>query len=245
MEISTVKTEIAWTELVEAFHGLLKEDKSLLKYLVKDRGISTKTIKKFKIGKFPTNIADFGRRFNIDLKAMRENDLIWNVSESQFSHYPVVIPITDVWGEHLAIGCRTLLSEEERRILNIPKYKNSKYKKTHHLFALDKAIDGIREKNEVIVVEGYFDAISAHQYGMNNVVATCGTMFSQTQLMLLSRYTDNIQLMFDSDEAGKINSERVVNKFANIGFDTHVKITISRCPDGYKDLDEYLRSVEE
>ena len=88
------------------------------------------------------------------------------------------------------------------------------------------------------MVEGYFDAIMAHQKGICNVVATCGTLFSFRQLIVLLRYTDNICLLFDNDDAGHTSANRVMQKLSNSEVNLEYKFT----PDGSKDLDEFLRS---
>ena len=72
-----------------------------------------------------------------------------------------------------------------------------------------------------------------------NVVATCGTIFHERQLIILSRYTDNICLLFDNDAAGHRSAKNVMSKLRN--FDSDISLMCKFTPDGYKDLDEYLR----
>jgi DNA primase len=233
--------------LADVCHDLLYCDRPLYEYL-KERSISASTIKKYKIGAFPQ---DLRRLFNrISAKELVKNGIIWNAVKSQFNTpclYPIVIPIRDPYGKTVAIGCRTVLSDPERKKIEIrtgdatPKYKNSEYKKTQYLFGLDKAISAIRAKDSVFIVEGYFDVISAHQAGIKNVVATCGTLFSRHQLIVLSRYTNNICLLFDNDGPGRLNARKIKGR---IGKDEVVKMNI-RCrftPEGFKDIDEYIKS---
>jgi DNA primase len=177
---------------------------------------------------------------------LMENGIVWNAYESPFKYgndkeiyYPIVIPIQDVDSNVVAVGCRTLLSDEERKPLGVPKYKNSEYKKTSYLYGLNYAIDAIREKDVVFVVEGYFDVIACHQAGIYNVVATCGTIFSKRQLMILSRYTNNIVLLFDNDVPGHTSANKVMQKMKDeerISANLVCRFT----PEGYKDIDEYL-----
>jgi DNA primase len=171
---------------------------------------------------------------------LKKQSIIVNASHSPFKLYPIVIPVRNVSGKSIAIGCRTLVSEEKRKQLGIPKYRNSIYKKTSHLFGLDMSVSDIRKANKVFVVEGYFDAITAHQAGIKNVVATCGTIFSERQLIILSRYTENICLLFDNDDAGRRSAKKVIEKLRY--FDDSIKLTCSYTPDGYKDLDEYIKN---
>ena len=240
-----------FNKLADVCHELLYNDNKLFQYL-KNRGISATTIKKYKIGAFPHDLRILFDKISAD--ELLQHGIIWNASNSPFKfgangevHYPVVMPIRNIHGNTIAIGCRTLLSEEKRKKLEqnlnitIPKYKNTEYKKTAHLYGLEYAVEEIRKKDKVFVVEGYFDAISSHQSSILNVVATCGTLFSTTQLIILSRYTDNICLLFDNDAAGRLSAARIMKKFEE---ENTIKANLS-CkftPKGFKDVDEYLRA---
>lgn len=235
-------------KLTDLCHGLLYEDKRLFNYL-KERNISPLTIKRYKLGSFPKDLRILYD--SMSAEELLKHEIVWNASESPFLmsvspakdskkiHYPVVIPIYDTDGKPVAIGCRTLTSEDNRKKLGIPKYRNSRYEKTAYLFGLDKAIKAIREKDCVFVVEGYFDVIACHQAGIYNVAATCGTLFSWRQLVILSRYTNNVVLLFDNDAPGHTSSRRVMAKLANDDL-IKVNLTCRFTPNGYKDIDEYL-----
>lgn len=231
-------SEVFFDQLTEVCHKLLLNNQGLMHYLKYHRGISDETIGIYKLGAFPKDLRELYARYDLDPVQLREREIVWNADQSQFKLYPVVIPIKNVVGRPVAIGCRTLLSEDRRKEIGIPKYRNSKYKKTAHLFGLDRAFSSIRQNNMVFVVEGYFDVITAHQKGIMNVVATCGTMFSERQLIMLSRYTDNICLLFDNDKPGRISAKKVIDKLGEYSED--VKLTCKFTPEGYKDLDEYL-----
>lgn len=223
-----------YEKLTNVCHDLLPQHKQLRIYL-KNRGITKQTIDDYKLGAFPPDLRDlFGK---LSAEELRNHGIVYKADKSPFLQYPLVIPIRDASGQPIAIGCRTLMSEEERKKVGIPKYRNSVYSKSSYLFGLDRAISDIRKKNKAFVVEGYFDAISAHQAGMKNVVATCGTLFSSRQLTILSRYTDQVCILFDNDEAGRYNAGIVKDKFANNEF---VSISCAFTPNKYKDLDEYL-----
>lgn len=233
--------------LTDICQELLYKDTRLFNYL-KERNLKASTIEKYKIGAFPKKLTILLDRMSSE--ELLDNGIIWNASESPFLmsispmnkkrvHYPVVIPIMDVDGHPIAIGCRTLIDEEKRKELGIPKYRNSVYEKTAYLFGLNKAIEAIRKHNCVFVVEGYFDVIACHQAGIYNVVATCGTLFSKRQLVVLSRYTNNVVLLFDNDAPGHTSSRRVMSKLANDDL-IKVNLTYRFTPNGYKDIDEYL-----
>lgn len=234
-------------KLTNVCQELLYSDAELFSYL-KGRNLKASTILKYKIGAFPKKLTTLLERMNGD--ELRKHGIVWNACESPFLmsvsplnkkkiHYPIVIPILDVDGNTIAIGCRTLIDEEKRKELGVPKYRNSSYEKSSYLFGLNHAIKAIRKHDCVFVVEGYFDVIACHQAGVFNVVATCGTLFSKRQLVILSRYTNNIILMFDNDEPGHTNSRRVMKHRANDDI-IKVNLTYRFTPDGYKDIDEYL-----
>lgn len=226
-----------YEKLADTCHNLLFQNKKVLHYLKTRRGITEETIRSYRLGAFPKKL----RRLtgNITWEELIEHGVIWNAGKSPFKHYPLIIPIAGTNGVPVAIGGRTLYSDEKREELGIPKYYNSVYSKTSFLFGLDKAIEAIRHFNRVFVVEGYFDVIAAHQRGYKNVVATCGTIFSPRQMILLSRYTDNIVLLFDNDGPGRVSSERVSKKFERISHEG-VNMSYEFTPEGYKDLDELI-----
>lgn len=209
----------------------------LRKYLLRTRGLSKDTVLSHKIGAFFNDLRELAK--HIEWGELVEHGIIWNASNSPFDQYPIVVPINDVYGQPVAIGCRTLLSNDEREKLGLPKYRNSVYSKTSHLFGLDRAIEAIRKTGKAVVVEGYFDTLTAHQNDILNVVATCGTIFSHRQLVLLSRYAKHIVLLFDNDSPGRVSSERVRKKLENIDH-SGVELSYMFTPEGYKDLDEFI-----
>lgn len=225
-------------DLTDVCHQLLLENEGLMHYLKEHRGLSSETINEYKLGAFPRDLRELYERYKLDPVELREQNIVWNASHSQFKLYPVVVPIDNVSGKTVAIGCRTLLNNDKRKQMGIPKYRNSNYKKTSHLFGLNKAIKDIREKDRVFVVEGYFDVITSHQKGIRNVVATCGTMFSTRQLVMLTRYTKNICLLFDNDAPGHKSAKIIMSRYKD--FDGDIELTCKFTPDGYKDIDEYL-----
>lgn len=223
----------ALSVLVDICCKELHENSDIYNYL-RERKISDETITKFKIGAFPKDLRVLFS--NIDPDILKRLGIIYNASKSAYKTlFPLIIPIQDVYGNYVGIGGRTLLGEEERKKIGIIKYKNSVYEKTRHLFGLNFAKNSIRTSDESVVVEGYFDVISSHQAGMNNVVATSGTILSIKQVNLLSRYSENIKIMFDNDEPGKMAAKRFISKRMKDG----INIKEGFVPQGYKDLDEF------
>jgi DNA primase len=111
----------------------------------------------------------------------------------------LIIPIRDTQGRVIAFGARAL-GEQEPKYLNSP--QSPIFDKGSVLFALDLARRAIRQSELAVIVEGYLDAISAHQAGFSNVVAQMGTALTETQLRTLKRYARRFVLALDADAAG-------------------------------------------
>lgn len=113
----------------------------------------------------------------------------------------LIFPIWDAQERVVGFGGRLLLP-----IPNAPKYLNSPetpvFSKSKILYGLHRARRAIQDTNKVVVVEGYLDVVQAHQAGFSNVVATLGTALTEEHVRLLHRYTKNVILSFDADEAG-------------------------------------------
>jgi DNA primase len=142
-----------------------------------------------------------------------------------------MVPIIDVRGNVVAFGGRVLDDSK-------PKYINSSdtlvYKKSLGVFGLNFAKNS--KENRLILVEGYMDAITLHQAGFDNVIACLGTAFTGEMAHLLARYSDEILLCYDSDEAGQKATKRALGVLNSIG----MKVRVVHLSGG-KDPDEILR----
>jgi DNA primase len=111
-----------------------------------------------------------------------------------------MIPIRNEAGMVVGFGARTLDGSQ-------PKYLNSPqtavFDKSGLLYGLDRAREAIREQDQVIIVEGYLDVLTAHQHGITNVVAPMGTSLTPKQMGIIKRLTENITLALDADAAGE------------------------------------------
>ncbi len=172
----------------------------------------------------------------------------------------IIIPIQSESGDYIAFGARAI--EEGQN----PKYLNSSdspiYNKSRILYGLYTAKEAIKQEDAVIIMEGYFDVISAQAHGIKNAVASCGTSLTQEHIKIFSKYTKNrrIFLSFDTDLAGqnatKRGGELIKTAFQGLGnikqFDeSHLsaddnkyacEIRVISPPEG-KDPDEFIRSV--
>jgi DNA primase len=152
----------------------------------------------------------------------------------------LMIPICDDRGQVIAFGGRTL-GNDDAKYVNSP--ETPIYIKNRQLYAFNLAKDSIKAKDAVIVVEGYFDAITPHQYGFTNTVATCGTALSEAQARSLVRYTESkrVYLAFDADAAGASAVERGAHVLHQVADGVGIELRVLRIP-GAKDPDECLRA---
>jgi DNA primase len=143
----------------------------------------------------------------------------------------LMFPIMDVMGRVVAFGGRVLDD-------SLPKYINSPetaiYTKGRHLYGLNLAKSS--KQGNLVIVEGYMDAIAMHQAGVDNTVASLGTALTEGQAMLLRKYTEEVIVAYDSDAAGQSAALRSLDILGSRG----VKVTVLQVPEG-KDPDEYIR----
>ncbi len=120
----------------------------------------------------------------------------------------LMFPIRDRKGRTIGFGARALGGE-------MPKYLNSPqtalFDKSATLYALDRAFEEIRKTRELVVVEGYMDAIAAHQFGFSNAVASMGTALTEAQVMAIRSYVDKVYVALDSDAAGQMATIRAID----------------------------------
>jgi DNA primase catalytic core len=156
-----------------------------------------------------------------------------------FEEHPLLMPFRDPYGKVVGLVCRSLLSDEERKAKKIVKYKNTKessyFKKGHLLFGLFENKEHIIKQNCVYIVEGQFDAIKAIEIGFRNIVAIGNNNMTSYQFSVISRYTNNIFLLLDNDEAGEKGRKRTLDKFGQLA-----NIRNFYIPESYKDIDEYI-----
>ena len=223
------------------FHEQLKTEggKKGLAYF-KSRELSAATIKHFGLGYAPDSwdsLYKHLRQLGYSDDLIFAADLI-SKRKSGKGYYDrfrdrVMFPIIDLRGNVIAFGGRRL-SEDK----TIAKYINSSdtpvYKKSTVLYALNYAKNS--KSKGIILAEGYMDVIALHQAGFDNAVAACGTAFTQEQARLLSRYTDEIIVTLDADEAG----QKATNKTIEILKSTGIKIRVLRISDA-KDPDEFIK----
>jgi len=150
----------------------------------------------------------------------------------------LMFPIFDVLGKVIAFGGR-ILGDGNPKYINSP--ETPIYSKQRNLYALNFA--KVSKEKKMIIVEGYMDVISMHQAGVINTVASLGTALTERQLDLISRYTEEVVLFYDSDAAGQAAALRGLQMLLQRGkrhTTAPTKISVAMVPDG-KDPDQYIR----
>ena len=209
-----------------------------LRYLSEERRLSGAVIKHFGLGYAPDDFGVFVE--HMKRLGFTENELVTGFlcGKSQkngraFSMFRnrVMFPIIDVSGNIIAFGGRVMDDSK-------PKYLNSSdtpgFKKSRNLFALNYAKKHCEER--LILCEGYMDVIALHAAGFENAVATLGTAITPDQARLISKYTKNVVISYDMDNAGRTAADKAMRLLAEVGVD--VKILNMT---GAKDPDEYIK----
>jgi DNA primase len=209
-----------------------------MEYL-RNRGLSDSDIEEYGLG-FSLPKWDFlVRRLkdqNFDLELMEKFGLIRkNQSGNYYDFFRnrIMFPIIDLKGNVIAFGARTI-GTDKAKYINTPDTKY--FNKSNVLYGLNEAKYHIRDFGYIVIVEGYFDVIAMHKNGFKNTVATLGTSLTKEHATLLSRFTDKIIMMFDSDQAGQKAISRSIDVFSAGAFD----IKIANIPDT-KDPDEFFK----
>ncbi|MBN1196460.1 MAG: DNA primase [Candidatus Aminicenantes bacterium] len=180
------------------------EGKHARNYLA-ERGISNTTIEVFALGYAHNNwdsLLQHLRKDGADLDKAVELGLLGRNREGRvYDRFRgrIIFPILSESGKIIAFGGRTLF-DDPAKYLNSP--ESPIFHKSRHLYGFHQARPHIRESGQAILVEGYFDVITLHQFGVRNAVAALGTALSGEQVHLLNRYTDEIYLFYDGDDAG-------------------------------------------
>jgi DNA primase len=205
--------------------------------LLADREVSEETARRFQLGYAPAGrgFADYLRAKKRSLADAQEAGLMRRDGSDFFSER-LVIPIRDERGQPLAFTARTVRQDEQRKYINSP--ETPAYIKGRVIFGLDLAKDEIAKRGHAVLMEGQFDVITAHQFGLQNTVASSGTALTDEQVRLLNRFTDELLLVFDSDRAGRSAVFKAVELAAAHQMRTRVA-TVS----GAKDPDEFLRAA--
>lgn len=205
---------------------------------IRKRGISDETIKHFGLGYSPNSWNSLYKY--LQSKGVSDDDMLklGLVTQGKKGVYDkfrgrLMFPIFNTRGKVIGFGGRALGDE-------MPKYLNSPesevFLKKNNLYALNFTKKNVSDENQVIMVEGYMDAISLYQNGICNVVASLGTALTENQCQLITRYTKNVVLSYDSDSAGIKAALRGIDVMRS----SHANVRILQVTGG-KDPDEFVK----
>ena len=217
--------------------NLYKPTAKLAQDYVKQRKLDNKTLKLFRIG----CSGNYNELYNhLKSKGFKDEEIVATglVNKNEKGQFidryrkRLMFPIVDIRGKVIAFGGRILEKNDKMaKYINSP--ENLIYSKRRNLFALNIAKNS--DSKKIIMVEGYMDAISLHQRGINNVVASLGTALTEEQGRLLRKYSEQVIISYDSDGAGQDATMRGLEILKNLGCDVRILQM-----EGAKDPDEYV-----
>lgn len=227
------------------FHYLLQNSASAenaRKYL-EQRGVSKETIEKFELGYAPNfwdKSLSFLKSKGYKVENIFDAGIVVKKNDRYYDRFRdrLIFPINNLHGQTVGFSARALNKEDSAKYINSP--QTEVYNKSEILYGLDKAKNSARKKNEIVLVEGQMDMVSSHQAGVDNVVATSGTALTEQQIKILKRYSDNLLLAFDSDQAGN----NAIKKGVQIALSLGVNLKVIRLPDG-QDPDDCIKKSPE
>jgi DNA primase len=216
--------EVAVKFFAEQLSGTA-EGRAARAYLA-DRGLSDEVIGRFRLGYAPAEGRALTRRLSeagFPIAQLEKSGLVLRAAEGErhFDRFRrrAIFPISNESGKVVAFGGRALGDDQ-------PKYLNSPetpiYTKSRILYNLDRAGSQIRKLESAILVEGYMDCIAVASAGFENVVASCGTSLTESQVRLLGRFSRRAVVNYDPDSAGMAATERSLALLLEEGFQAQV-----------------------
>jgi DNA primase len=224
-------------EALNFFQQSLSKNAKALNYL-RERGISLEAQQDFSVGYAPkgwNGLMNVLKGLGYKPEDMKKAGLVSQGAKGFYDTFRerIIFPIYDLKGDVMAFGGRALEGGE-------PKYLNSPetliFNKRRVLYGLNRAREEIKKKGFVLFMEGYLDVISAHMHGFSNAVAPLGTALTEEHGKLIRRFTGNIILLFDSDQAGR----KAAKNAAKILFQNSLNVKVLTFPEG-EDPDSFLK----
>ena len=205
----------------------------------KERDVSVEMIDKFQLGYNPDNWDAFTKsalEASYKKEFLEKTGLSIFKDDKAFDRFKgrIIFPIHSISGRIVGFGGRTLKKDDKAKYLNSP--ESEIYHKSKVLYGIYFSKSAIVKNDNCLIVEGYTDVISMHQSGIENVVASSGTALGTKQIKLIGRYTKNITLLFDSDNAGI----KAATKAIDLILAESMTVKIALLPEG-EDPDSYAK----
>lgn len=223
--------------LYELFVSITKKELETspeAQYFLEKRKINSTTRKTFSLGfcpfSVPQSFINLLLKKNISLQDTVDAGLIKKKNKKVFftAAGRLIFPIENQIGLVIGYGARTLEDAQG----HMPKYLNTKqteeFNKKKTFYGFEQAKESITKKNEIIIVEGYFDVLSMHQAGYNNTIGTMGTALSSEHVGILSKLNSTIILLYDGDSAGY----NAIKKAVSLFWSHLCKVYIAALPSG-------------
>ena len=236
-DIKTKLLEINKIAATYYYHNLKSENGKVGLDYFAGRGLTSNTINRFGLGyagQTGNELYRYLKSKGYDDELLKEtglftyergiHDKFWN---------RVMFPIMDINNRVIGFGGR-VMGEAKPKYLNSPETRL--FDKSRNLYGLN--IARMSRKSNMIICEGYMDVIALHQAGFNQAVASLGTALTSAQANIMKRYTDNVLITYDSDEAGTKAALRAIPILKEAGLSTRV---IDMKP--YKDPDEFIKAL--
>lgn len=221
------------------YYNNLLRSKKAKEYFFR-RGITENILRKFGLGYSIDgwqNAVNYLRRVGINENLILETGFVIKSDKGRIYdrfRNRVMFPVFDHNGKVIGFGGR-VLDDSKPKYLNSP--ETILFQKGTNLYGLNFAIKGGLLDKEIIIVEGYMDCISLHQYGITNAVASLGTALTGKQSRLLKRYVDKVIIAYDADIAGQMATIRGLEILKEAG----LEVSVLNIPMG-KDPDEFIRA---
>ena len=208
------------------------------KYM-KERGISEETMNKFGIGYADgqwQSLLEHMESLGISRDKLLKLGLVSRSGDRYYDKFRdrVIFPIINTGGKVIGFGGR-IIGEGNPKYLNSP--ESEVFQKKNNLYGLNLAKSEITKEDRIILVEGYMDVISLYQSGIRNVCASLGTALTENQARLIKRFTKNVILSYDADEAGQNAAMRGLD----ILYGEDLRARVLKV-EGGKDPDEFVKS---
>lgn len=221
------------------FNSFVKQKNQGLSYML-GRGLKPETLKKFGIGYADSQWDSLYKYLNsqgISQKIMTSLGLVSSSKGKIYDRFRnrVMFPIINTSGKVIGFGGRALEGDTGAKYINSP--ENPIFHKSNNLFALNFSRQLLRNKEYIIIVEGYMDAISLYQAGIENVAASLGTALTENHAKIIKRYVKRVVLSYDSDNAGRNAAYKAIDTLRAVGLD----VRVLHVDDG-KDPDEYIKA---
>ena len=236
-KINAVASKYYRKILIESSKGKLARD------YMQMRNISPETAQEFSLGCAPEewdSLVKFLTKNKVPLSIVERVGLIVkrNNTDGYYDRFRnrLIFPINNVEGKVIGFGGRKIKEEDQPKYINSP--ESDIYQKRKSFYGIDKSKDHIRREGRAVLVEGYTDFLSLYSSGVKNTVATLGTSLTREHVSMLRRYTDNVVVIFDSDESGRKAAMRSLDVLLEEGLLPHV----APLPPG-KDPDSYMTEM--